>query len=772
MHKRYYHQGFALPTVLIASVVMLSMLLLSLQIISASSGALREQYYQQVAREAAEAGSARARECLSQVGSAAWTDSSPLRPHSDCSGTSAACAPNGNCYVQNAEGVRSSFYVGAATTGVEGRVSYSARGVVELLRPDGSVRKTVSQSIGYAAAYSILPKLSGGAGWATSDHLAVIASTDNKLYGFGGNGAAQITDSRSPNPVVTPIQTPMPHGVSFAKKVMTSGQGASLVCIIGSDDNLYCRGQGLDVGIMLWTKMAIPVGLKVFDLSVNGYGQDNVCALAGTSLSDTQAYCSGWGGRGQFATGSTITSVPLSAPVRFGLPSGMYAKKVHTHNALTCVITNLDDLYCAGRSDYGQIAGTVNGYVSNATKYNIPNMGGVARKAKDVLMQYHGNERNLFVLATDGTIWVSGARYTAYGGNNNTTGNTGTGSPDLWGNAPYASGVQWATGEDIRAAGSTGQCIGNAAGTLANGNPVVMWSCTNNHDQRWMYTAGTQAIWLTGIGGSGTNFCLDLPDNNTTNGTKISIYTCNGTAAQRWILESNGYIRNAVATNKCISLPGGSASNSARLEIWDCGIDSSQRFVFGARMQPWQDMIALNTALCGVRSDSFSGVWCSGNNSYGQMANRGDLLGGGAHGGHCASPSAGGAINMNMPSGVKIDISKLSSEWRYQYDALQVIGTDGNVYGGGRNVYGKLGHGSLGDSANNFRQCNTVKYQLPSGVTAVDMSTRDEFSTYVLGSDSNVYASGLNNQGQLGDGSTTNRLSPVKVRVPRAGIIY
>ena len=62
--------------------------------------------------------------------------------------------------------------------------------------------------------------------------------------------------------------------------------------------------------------------------------------------------------------------------------------------------------------------------------------------------------------------------------------------------------------------------------------------------------------------------------------------------------------------------------------------------------------------------------------------------------------------------------------------------------------------------------------KLPAGVKAVDLSTLDEYSTYVLGDDGNVYATGRNDNGQLGDDSTINRLIPRKVLLPQQGVYY
>lgn len=74
--------GFALPTVLISSVILFT-ILVSAAVASASvRTGLKEQYYSQIAREAGESGLARAKECISQ-GVITWTE---LTPSTDCSG--------------------------------------------------------------------------------------------------------------------------------------------------------------------------------------------------------------------------------------------------------------------------------------------------------------------------------------------------------------------------------------------------------------------------------------------------------------------------------------------------------------------------------------------------------------------------------------------------------------------------------------------------------------------------------------------------------------
>lgn len=80
-------RGFALPTVLIASVVMLTVMAVSVASVTAISTALRTQYYEQLAKIAGEAGVAYAKACLAKNGNVPqWSDEKPLTPATDCSG--------------------------------------------------------------------------------------------------------------------------------------------------------------------------------------------------------------------------------------------------------------------------------------------------------------------------------------------------------------------------------------------------------------------------------------------------------------------------------------------------------------------------------------------------------------------------------------------------------------------------------------------------------------------------------------------------------------
>ncbi|OYX41871.1 hypothetical protein B7Y94_04435 [Candidatus Saccharibacteria bacterium 32-49-12] len=81
--------GFALPTVLIASVVLMAVLALAVTATTSVRTSLKNQYYSQLAKVAGEAGVEYAKACLEANNNAVtWTVSKPLTPGTDCYGNS------------------------------------------------------------------------------------------------------------------------------------------------------------------------------------------------------------------------------------------------------------------------------------------------------------------------------------------------------------------------------------------------------------------------------------------------------------------------------------------------------------------------------------------------------------------------------------------------------------------------------------------------------------------------------------------------------------
>lgn len=125
--------GFVLPTVLVASIMLLLLLLAGLQLASAAANALVEQYYNQLAREAAEAGVVRMNECISRGYDSAIA--SGVRPGTDCRGNGTAIDVFRNDKLR-------SYFVGEYTSTTNPRRA-DVKGYLELVRKsDGRAYKT------------------------------------------------------------------------------------------------------------------------------------------------------------------------------------------------------------------------------------------------------------------------------------------------------------------------------------------------------------------------------------------------------------------------------------------------------------------------------------------------------------------------------------------------------------------------------------------------------------------------------------------------------
>ena len=96
------------------------------------------------------------------------------------------------------------------------------------------------------------------------------------------------------------------------------------------------------------------------------------------------------------------------------------------------------------------------------------------------------------------------------------------------------------------------------------------------------------------------------------------------------------------------------------------------------------------------------------------------------------------------------------------------VGSDGNAYAWGYNNNGQLGNGTSSDRYTPVRVKTPDRKtypDLPADFTYVQVSAGYAHSL-ALGSDGNVYAWGWNYYGQLGDGTSSEQHAPVRVKTP------
>jgi hypothetical protein len=116
--------------------------------------------------------------------------------------------------------------------------------------------------------------------------------------------------------------------------------------------------------------------------------------------------------------------------------------------------------------------------------------------------------------------------------------------------------------------GYQGLCLDDRSASTADYNPIQVYTCNGTNAQQWTVNSnGT----LTVLGD-----CLDVDAAGTANGTLVDLYPCNGTGAQSWVHESNGELVN---TNSGLCLDDtGYGGSGTQVQIWACADTSNQQW--------------------------------------------------------------------------------------------------------------------------------------------------------------------------------------------------
>ncbi len=115
------------------------------------------------------------------------------------------------------------------------------------------------------------------------------------------------------------------------------------------------------------------------------------------------------------------------------------------------------------------------------------------------------------------------------------------------------------------------KCVDVAAAGTANGTKVDLFTCNGTTAQQWTHTGAT----FRALGK-----CLDVAAAGTADGTKIQLYDCNGTAAQAWTTGSAGSLVNT-GSGKCLDDTGWSTTDGNQLQIWTCTGTANQSWTLG-----------------------------------------------------------------------------------------------------------------------------------------------------------------------------------------------
>ena len=121
--------------------------------------------------------------------------------------------------------------------------------------------------------------------------------------------------------------------------------------------------------------------------------------------------------------------------------------------------------------------------------------------------------------------------------------------------------------------GVGGNCLDVVNGGTANQTRLQMYNCVDTPAQRWQLMSDGE---LRGVGGN----CLDVVGGATDNHTQVQMYQCAGVAAQEWVALSDG--RLVGVGGNCLDVVNGSTGLHAPVQMYDCAEVAAQRWRFVA----------------------------------------------------------------------------------------------------------------------------------------------------------------------------------------------
>jgi len=116
--------------------------------------------------------------------------------------------------------------------------------------------------------------------------------------------------------------------------------------------------------------------------------------------------------------------------------------------------------------------------------------------------------------------------------------------------------------------GYQGLCVDDRGASTAEKNPVQVYTCNGTNAQQWTVESNGTLQTL--------GMCLDVNGGGTANGTTVDLYTCNGTGAQVWEPQANGELINP-QSGSCLDDTGWGGSGT-QLQIWACGDGTNQQW--------------------------------------------------------------------------------------------------------------------------------------------------------------------------------------------------
>ncbi|BDR54905.1 hypothetical protein KIMH_10160 [Bombiscardovia apis] len=592
-------------------------------------------------------------------------------------------------------------------------------------------------------------------GWHT-----VALGSNNKAYAWGWNTAGQLGDGSNTDrwTPVTVQQGALPAGIRYSR--ISTGYNHTVA--VGSDGNAYAWGDNQygQLGDGSTSNRNLPVAGQqgalpagTYYTSIDAGGWHTVAAG-----SDNNTYTWGWNTAGQLGDGtSTQRSLPVKAQ-QGALPAGARYTSISAGWEHAAALGSDSTAYTWGRNIDGQLGDGTNTqrdtpvqllwgkYVINSVSFEGVS---VSQKSVDAntgvwtmqVPQHNPGAINVTVdyridaIDNNGTVINPGSqtgnvtlRYeykTAYIVHFNLGGASGTEPADQCVYLDDPQPIQYPTPTPSRShhwlngwADSAGKLWDFNTPVTANMTLTAKWEA---YEFKLKPTGGP----TTG----GNNVSITAPE--PPKGIRYTQISAGGAHAVALGSDGNAYTWGWNAYGQLGD--GTTTSSSLPVKVLQGALPAGKHFT---------SINAADRFTVALDSDGNAYTW--GWNAYGQLGD-------------------GTTTSRNQP--VKVQQGALPAGEHYTSisaaDGFTVaLGSDGNAYAWGNNDSGRLGIGSIAD--------RTLPVQVQPGALPVGEHFTSISAGYAhtaaLASDGNAYTWGNNDSGRLGDGSTTDRWTPVKVQ--------
>lgn len=118
--------------------------------------------------------------------------------------------------------------------------------------------------------------------------------------------------------------------------------------------------------------------------------------------------------------------------------------------------------------------------------------------------------------------------------------------------------------------GVASKCLDNRGNTKADGNKIQLYTCNGTAAQSWTVNSNGTIVNANG-------YCLDVKGAGKTAKTLVQLYHCNGTVAQKWTIKSDGSVVNP-NSGMCLDDQYSGTDNGNQIWIWTCNGTAAQKW--------------------------------------------------------------------------------------------------------------------------------------------------------------------------------------------------